>query len=47
VQTECGLVTSEEDFKEQFYFGLVEVVYEWSRGTPFSDIINMTDVQEG
>ncbi|KAK3727158.1 hypothetical protein QZH41_015178 [Actinostola sp. cb2023] len=47
VQNDCGLVTCEEDFKDQFYFGLVEVVYEWARGVPFSDITNLTDVQEG
>jgi len=47
VQNECGLATSEEEFKEQFYFGLLEVVYEWAQGVPFSDITNLTDVQEG
>lgn len=28
-------------------FGLVEVVYEWAKGKPFCDIINLTEVQEG
>lgn len=28
-------------------FGLVEVVYEWARGTEFSIICMMTDVSEG
>ena len=35
------------DFVEQFNFGLVEVVYEWSKGMPFSEITQLTDVQEG
>ena len=32
---------------EQFRFGLAEVVFEWAKGTPFGDICNLTDVQEG
>jgi len=28
-------------------FGLAEVVYEWARGMPFSQITSLTDVQEG
>ncbi|KAK7203627.1 NUC185 domain-containing protein [Myxozyma melibiosi] len=28
-------------------FGLMEVVYEWARGMPFSQIIGLTDVLEG
>ena len=35
------------DFVEQFNFGLVEVVYEWAKGMPFSEITQLTDVQEG
>ena len=31
----------------QFRFGLAEVVFEWAKGTPFGDICNLTDVQEG
>jgi antiviral helicase SKI2 len=31
----------------QFNFGLVEVVYEWAGGMPFSNITQLTDVQEG
>ncbi|XP_074623537.1 superkiller complex protein 2-like [Acropora palmata] len=47
LQSECGLVTSVEEFKEQYNFGLVEAVFEWARGMPFSEITNLTDVQEG
>jgi len=47
VQVACGLLQPVGDFVEQFNFGLVEVVYEWSRGMPFSDITQLTDVQEG
>ncbi|WOO80266.1 Putative ATP-dependent RNA helicasec [Vanrija pseudolonga] len=36
-----------EDFREKFKPGLVEVVYEWARGMPFSEITNLTDVPEG
>ena len=47
LQSECGLSTSVEEFKKQYNFGLVEVVFEWARGMPFSEITNLTDVQEG
>lgn len=47
LQSECGLNTSVEEFKEQYKFGLVEAVFEWARGMPFSEITNLTDVQEG
>lgn len=36
-----------DDFREKFKPGLVEVVYEWARGMPFSDITTLTDVPEG
>lgn len=39
--------TSIQEFKEQFKFGLVEVVFEWARGMPFYQITGLTDVQEG
>jgi antiviral helicase SKI2 len=35
------------DFVSRPRFGLVEVVYEWARGMPFSRIAEMTDVLEG
>ncbi|PFX34751.1 Helicase SKI2W [Stylophora pistillata] len=47
LQSEYGLSTSVEEFKKQYNFGLVEVVFEWARGMPFSEITNLTDVQEG
>ena len=47
LQSECGLNTSAVEFKEQYHFGLVEAVFEWARGMPFSEITNLTDVQEG
>ncbi|EDO38196.1 predicted protein [Nematostella vectensis] len=46
-QLECGLNTPADDYKGQFYFGLVEAVYEWARGMPFAEITTLTDVQEG
>lgn len=39
--------TSEEEFIEQFKFGLVEVVFEWANQMPFAEIMQLTDVQEG
>ncbi|KAL2568339.1 hypothetical protein AAZV13_18G062500 [Glycine max] len=33
--------------QENLKFGLVEVVYEWAKGTPFADICELTDVPEG
>ena len=35
------------DFVSRPRFGLVEVVYEWARGMPFSRITDLTDVPEG
>ena len=43
----CGMKESEQDYVDQFNFGLVEVVYEWARGKPFGEIVALTDVQEG
>ncbi|KAK1020146.1 Antiviral helicase ski2, partial [Friedmanniomyces endolithicus] len=42
-------LSSEEsdDFESKPRFGLVEVVYEWARGMPFSAITELTDVLEG
>ncbi|XP_059090527.1 superkiller complex protein 2-like [Tigriopus californicus] len=47
VQKDCGMEQAVQDYVEQFNFGLVEVVYEWARGMPFSEITRLTDVQEG
>ena len=48
IQSECEIqVTGSDDFLEQLNFGLVEVVYEWSKGTPFAAIKHITDEQEG
>ncbi|XP_010256687.1 PREDICTED: DExH-box ATP-dependent RNA helicase DExH11 [Nelumbo nucifera] len=40
-------ISPEEYAQENLKFGLVEVVYEWAKGTPFSDICELTDVPEG
>uniref|UniRef100_A0A8C5MUA5 SKI2 subunit of superkiller complex n=1 Tax=Leptobrachium leishanense TaxID=445787 RepID=A0A8C5MUA5_9ANUR len=47
VQRQCGLKESVEDYVAQYKFGLTEVVYEWARGMPFSEIMTLTDIQEG
>ncbi|KAK6195918.1 hypothetical protein SNE40_001245 [Patella caerulea] len=46
LQKEHGILTA-EDYAETFKFGLMEVVFEWARGLPFSEITKLTDVQEG
>ncbi|KNA02967.1 hypothetical protein SOVF_213570 [Spinacia oleracea] len=40
-------VNPEEYARENLKFGLVEVVYEWAKGTEFADICELTDVPEG
>ncbi|XP_024026737.1 DExH-box ATP-dependent RNA helicase DExH11 isoform X1 [Morus notabilis] len=40
-------INPEEHARENLKFGLVEVVYEWAKGTPFADICELTDVPEG
>ncbi|KAM7527413.1 hypothetical protein LguiB_030823 [Lonicera macranthoides] len=40
-------VEPDEYAQENLKFGLVEVVYEWAKGTPFADICELTDVPEG
>jgi antiviral helicase SKI2 len=36
-----------EDYEKKLKFGLVEVVYEWAKGTTFEEITKLTDVAEG
>ncbi|KAI3857454.1 hypothetical protein MKW92_033091 [Papaver armeniacum] len=40
-------ISAEEYAQDNLKFGLVEVVYEWAKGTPFADICELTDVPEG
>lgn len=40
-------ISPEEYAQDNLKFGLVEVVYEWAKGTPFADICELTDVPEG
>ncbi|GFR45794.1 hypothetical protein Agub_g7248, partial [Astrephomene gubernaculifera] len=48
VQRAAGLdVEPEQHCAEVLHCGLMEVVYEWARGTPFSAITQLTDVMEG
>lgn len=47
-QREAGLDVLPEDFvRSTLKFGLMEVVYQWAQGTPFSEICGLTDVMEG
>ncbi|KAL9107716.1 MAG: hypothetical protein Q9227_007431 [Pyrenula ochraceoflavens] len=43
------ILSSDEsnEFRSQPRFGMVEVVYEWARGTSFNRITDLTDVMEG
>ncbi|KAL0030068.1 hypothetical protein WJX79_004816 [Trebouxia sp. C0005] len=48
VQQECGLDILPDEFaRGVLKWGLMEVVYEWARGTPFEEICELTDVMEG
>lgn len=48
-QQEVGLanIIPEDFVKATLNFGLMEVVYEWAKGTPFNEICTLTDVMEG
>ena len=46
-QKDCGLDTTVEEYVASLHPGLMEVVYEWARGMPFKDVMNLTDVSEG
>eukprot|EP00727_Mastigamoeba_balamuthi_P013488 m51a1_g8762 putative helicase ski2w (1240) ;mRNA; f:131606-136281 len=48
VEAECGmLVDIEELIKETLNCSIMEVVYEWARQVPFSELCKLTLVQEG
>jgi antiviral helicase SKI2 len=48
IQRQAGLDVSVEDYvRDHVNFGLLEVVYEWSNGTAFKAITELTDVLEG
>ncbi|EGC35475.1 hypothetical protein DICPUDRAFT_152207 [Dictyostelium purpureum] len=48
VESKNGLdVSPEEKLETTLKFGLMQVVYEWARGTPFNDICKLTNVLEG
>lgn len=40
-------IDPDEYVQDNLKFGLVEVVYEWAKGTPFAEICELTDVPEG
>uniref|UniRef100_A0A0N5AB10 Helicase SKI2W n=1 Tax=Syphacia muris TaxID=451379 RepID=A0A0N5AB10_9BILA len=44
-QRGCGVKIA--DPCESLNFDLIEVVYEWASGTPFAEIMKLTDAQEG
>jgi antiviral helicase SKI2 len=48
LQNEHGLMIDPIDYcKSSLKFGLVHVVYDWAMGVPFSNICQLTAVQEG
>ncbi|KAK7333272.1 hypothetical protein VNO80_30037 [Phaseolus coccineus] len=48
LQAQFNLPINPADYaQENLKFGLVEVVYEWAKGTPFAEICELTDVPEG
>ncbi|KAI8523660.1 hypothetical protein RHMOL_Rhmol13G0090800 [Rhododendron molle] len=48
LQAQRGVQINPEEYaRDNLKFGLVEVVYEWAKGTPFADICELTDVPEG
>lgn len=47
IQMECGLEQNVDDFIDSLKFGLVEVVHSWAEGSSFSEILMITEEQEG
>ncbi|XP_068638074.1 DExH-box ATP-dependent RNA helicase DExH11 [Aristolochia californica] len=48
LQAHFNVAVNPDDYvQDNLKFGLVEVVYEWAKGTPFADICELTDVPEG
>ncbi|KAM5287211.1 superkiller complex protein 2 isoform 2-T2 [Hipposideros larvatus] len=47
IQEACGLNQTVEEFVGELNFGLVEVVYEWARGMPFSELAGLSGTPEG
>ena len=48
VHVESGLPVDQDDWiSERLNFGMVEVVYEWAKGTSFAEICNLSMVAEG
>eukprot|EP00808_Paulinella_micropora_P031003 g78639.t1 len=49
LQRSCGMmgVSPEEYMRENINPGLMQVTYEWAKGTPFAKICEFTDVLEG
>lgn len=48
LQKDHGLIIEPKDYADNaLNFGLVHVVYDWARGLPFSNICQLTSVQEG
>lgn len=48
VETKYNVGRADETVeKDRLNFGLIEVVYEWGRNKPFSEIMQLTDIKEG
>ncbi|CAL1538051.1 unnamed protein product [Lymnaea stagnalis] len=46
-QVEAGMKIPVDFLKKQMHFGLTQVVHEWALGKAFSEVTQLTDVQEG
>jgi len=47
VSQECKLDVNEENYVQSFKFQLMETVFAWAQGRPFSEICKMTNSYEG
>jgi antiviral helicase SKI2 len=48
LQRDCNIDIVPEDFaRENVVFGMMQVAYEWARGTAFSAICQLTEIPEG
>jgi len=47
LQIEAGVDIDIDEYVRNVNWGMMEVVYEWARGLPFSDICLLTDILEG
>ena len=47
VSSECKLDLDEDEYVESFKTALMDVVYEWSQGKSFAQIMEICETYEG